>query len=233
MAQLINEYKPKKYDHVSRPLNFKLIASNILKHHGIVVEPNLESPLDSKIVHFGGRDPSCYKVRYNTLKEFLGKHNQLYVYEHDEKELLDTKEIDAKIDEYIRDTPEYNFYTNNCEDVMCQILLKDKNHYVKQYNIRSVFKFLFKSACLATVITLGSIQINLIVAFLHKLKIKQFDVDPLDWHDNRLTDPNKRKVFVLTKKKKLNVFKIANYCIWGYLAVTTALKIKKKYYMST
>ncbi len=228
MAQLITDYKPRKYDHISRPLNFKIIASNILKHHGIMIEPNLESVLDSKVVHFGGREPSEYKVRIDTLKKFLGKHKQLYVYEHSNEEKFDSAEMDKKIDEYMKNTPHYDFYTNNCEDVMCQILLKEPNSYIKQYNIRSFFKFLFKSAYLATVITLGSIPINLIIAFLHKLKIKQFDIDPLDWHDNRLTDPNKRKTYITSKKRQYSILKIANYCIWGYLVVTTAMKLRKR-----
>jgi hypothetical protein len=229
-SQPIESYVPQKYDHVARPLNFKVITSNVLKHHAIIIKPDIKDVLKSRVIHYGGKCPEDYRLRENSLGHFIGKHNKLYVYEHTPEDIQECKDIDAKIEEYKANKPEYSFLGNNCEDIVCQLMLKENNSYVKHSNIRSVFKFIYKSLFLGAVITLGSVPINMGVFVLHTLKIKQFDVDPLDWHDNRLTDPNKRRVYHLgdIKKRPISLMKVLNYCLWGGLAIITIWKIKEK-----
>src|SRR5438132_131000 len=127
----IKQYHPRKWDHIARVM--EPLRNKLLKHHGLVVEPNHDNVMESKVLHFAGRVPSEYRVRIDPLRKFIQHQAELYVYKHDQKELYDDWDIERLIEYYLKNQPEYDFMTNNCEDLVCKILLRpSRMTYIKQ-----------------------------------------------------------------------------------------------------
>jgi Orthopoxvirus protein of unknown function (DUF830). len=126
----ISHYTPKKYDHISR----QLIVMNLtfLKHHGIIIEPNEEDVLESTVLHFYGDDKKTATIRTTTLKDFFVDDKKINVYYHEKDELNEVDVIEKKIKESLKKYGKYDFINNNCEDFVCDVLLKPESKYIKQ-----------------------------------------------------------------------------------------------------
>lgn len=75
------------------------------------------------------------------MEKFIASASELFVYPHNPDEILDAEEIEKQIDRYAVDQTPYDFVTNNCEELVCRVLLRNTT-YVKQYS--SVMKNLHR-----------------------------------------------------------------------------------------
>ncbi|AYV81082.1 MAG: hypothetical protein Harvfovirus15_26 [Harvfovirus sp.] len=130
----VKNYVAVKYQHISIPM--KVPQYGLLKHHGIVIQTH-ENPMEAKIIHFNKKS----NVNVITLKEFIGKHSYLFVYNHPETELNNELLIQENINNAMISGIVWSFKFN-CEDFTTWILLKEKNTYINQKKI-NIFKLMF------------------------------------------------------------------------------------------
>lgn len=228
MARPVQEYVPSLYDHVSRPLNS--IECSLLKHHGLVIEPNANNAMESKVLHFGGRIAALYKIRVDSLGKFIGNKPEFHVYNHKAEKKNDPKIIEEKI-EYYKNTPiKYDFFKNNCEDVICDILLKsEKCCYVKQNSTHTRLKIFYKITSFYLLMFVMGAKFQLLTLFFHLgfRKKNLSDVDALNFQDTKITDPNKRTSYRI-KRKPMTIYKVGGMWMCGILALKIAKSIIDK-----
>jgi hypothetical protein len=128
----ITQYIPKKFDHIARLTN--IIKGSTYKHHGVIIQPDTTDIFKSHVIHFYGNTKTDSTIYNTTLKDFMEDHKQLVVYDHS-SDLLDEKTIEENIKKFSEKKNEdlkYDLFKFNCEDVACQILLKENHSHKKQ-----------------------------------------------------------------------------------------------------
>jgi hypothetical protein len=133
----ITQYIPKKYDHIARQTN--IVQGSVYKHHGIIIKPDTTNIQHSHILHFWGNEKKQATIRIDTLEFFLENFKELCVYDHKDQ-ILDELIIEENIKKFNQTPPIYDLLKNNCEDVVCQILLKENNTHKKQANGHSYYQ---------------------------------------------------------------------------------------------
>jgi hypothetical protein len=146
MATLpITQYIPKKFDHIARLTN--VVKGSTYKHHGIIIKPDTSDVIKSHVCHYWGNDKPNSTVRVDTLEFFLEGFTQLCVYDHS-TDLLDEQTIEENIKKFSeRKEFKYDILNFNCEDVVCQIILKEKHGHKKQSDNHSYWR-LSKIGCI-------------------------------------------------------------------------------------
>lgn len=131
MATLpITQYIPKKFDHIARLTN--VVKGSLYKHHGLIIQPDLKDVMKSHCLHYWGIDKPNSTIRIDTLEFFLEGQKELCVYDHS-SDILDEISIEENIKKLAeRKDLKYDILTFNCEDVVCQIILKEKHNHKKQ-----------------------------------------------------------------------------------------------------
>lgn len=190
----IQFYKPQKYDHIARPLG--KTKWGFVKHHGIILEPNEANPMESKIFHFSGDDSASALIIEDTLKNFMEDHTHLYVYDH-AGEMIPESEIISNIEKKKQDRSKYDLFNNNCEDLVCEILLKKNHTYTKQYSSSTV----------------GGMLTKLIIMYT-KYRTNTLTRASLEKFDDCSIDSNKKIVYRVRETDEINFMSLGQEALY-------------------